>query len=1201
MNEILITSSVLIVALLLLRRVFRRSISRRAQYALWGLVALRLLLPFYLPAVEHNVLTAAEPVNAAVTARLEAPRLYDTPVSVSPAAQFPGAENAEPGGLVPTAQSFGYPVLSQNGATVTTYANRLDRPITLAEDLRMVWYAGIAVMAVWFLFSNLRFSIRLRQNRTSYPVENCEYPVFLVERGLPSPCLFGLFRPAIYLTPAAISSPERLRHVLAHEKTHARHLDPLWSLLRAVCLAVYWFDPLVWAAAVVSRGDCELACDEGALKTLGEAERIAYGKTLLSLIPVRRSPANPLLSATTMTAGKRQLKERITRIAENRRQLGTALFAVLAVTALVCAATFTGAAKAPGGENSGSLTGDELQYFNETFFNSENALMHNQFLTSTYEKPEDIDLFQLFYCGTGLPEDYDDAERQAVARAAYGGADPGVDLTKCTAAGMDAVLLENTGLTLAETAQYGLSNFTHLAEYGAYYHFHGDTNVIWPVDIIAGERVGEQVKLYYEASYDPDGWRCLTLRETEAGGYHFVSHLSCDMPEIPTAYPADEPWMTIPLDGLTAYTPQVVPTRQYYRQDFAQLLWSTYSSQKETAATLWEIQIYRSVDGSIRAALVDPLSSAPNPKCFLTLPETVSDSYVYEHVHYFRNLFGYSGVAISYPARLENGRHTTFHDYFTVEDGAVYLLARAYGEASLIDLNGDRTYELAANDSSSAQLFFQKDGQLYEADIDALLAERWQESVFTYFGLWNRYARCLYLTGEIPFPGETATGSAGRQLYFDGANLLLYHDGRATVNHVLGDHADVPGDVLQAARTFAQDQRAYLQTREAGENPPAEYDDWRVEITGGPWFETLGEQTYEIWNINYELHTTTPERIILAGASYLTEDGWHCPTYPNCTYLYFRTYEDGRRIYLYADMENDCGPGIDTFREDMEARLAELGLPDSGEAERTEGLQAANLAQQTMDEIAAGDLVYLTLDTAGAGGGGRYGRDPELANGPNRRLHFDTSFHWSMAEAAAPQGPTLTLESRDGSCAIQCWQNSELVRCTRRDETVWLLAEQADLDDVLSGSVFSYLRFWYDEAEIDGLSPDIVIPDRGQSRLEIAQAWSEQATAANLLATSGSKFACTYVRVTAEVDSWADMPEAAYPDWTGGRERFFFSYTRVFVPENEDALHWQMAGNTGNYTGEPGTAPEGAYENYQIGCLYLAEDGWRCDGTGTGP
>ena len=59
MKEILLTSSVLILALLLLRLLFRKTISRQVQYALWGLVALRLLVPVSLPAMEHDVLTAA--------------------------------------------------------------------------------------------------------------------------------------------------------------------------------------------------------------------------------------------------------------------------------------------------------------------------------------------------------------------------------------------------------------------------------------------------------------------------------------------------------------------------------------------------------------------------------------------------------------------------------------------------------------------------------------------------------------------------------------------------------------------------------------------------------------------------------------------------------------------------------------------------------------------------------------------------------------------------------------------------------------------------------------------------------------------------------------------------------------------------------------------------------------------------------------
>lgn len=61
MKEILLTSSVLILALLLLRVLFRSAVSRRVQYALWLLVLVRLLVPVHLPAVNFSLLTAAEP------------------------------------------------------------------------------------------------------------------------------------------------------------------------------------------------------------------------------------------------------------------------------------------------------------------------------------------------------------------------------------------------------------------------------------------------------------------------------------------------------------------------------------------------------------------------------------------------------------------------------------------------------------------------------------------------------------------------------------------------------------------------------------------------------------------------------------------------------------------------------------------------------------------------------------------------------------------------------------------------------------------------------------------------------------------------------------------------------------------------------------------------------------------------------------
>ena len=64
-------------------------------------------------------------------------------------------------------------------------------------------------------------------------------------------------------------------------------------------------------------------------------------------------------------------------------------------------------------------------------------------------------------------------------------------------------------------------------------------------------------------------------------------------------------------------------------------------------------------------------------------------------------------------------------------------------------------------------------------------------------------------------------------------------------------------------------------------------------------------------------------------------------------------------------------------------------------------------------------------------------------------------------------------------------------------------------------------------------------------------------------------------------------------------EHFYFDYSTVFVPENDEAKNRLMAGNTVEYTGSE--APTGALKYYLMGPMYLTKEGWRCDGVGTGP
>ena len=183
-------------------------------------------------------LPAAEPPEA-----LRQESIYVLPVESRPAEES-GVRFAEDG-RIEAPDSFGYARLEDEGRTIIRYTEK----VSLMELLGWIWAAGAAVMAVVLIIANVRFTIRLRRVRRPLKGTSAPVPVYTA-MGLPSPCLVGLFCPAVYVPGEAAANPATLRHVLAHELTHYSHRDHLWSVLRGVALAVHWWNPLVWLAVV---------------------------------------------------------------------------------------------------------------------------------------------------------------------------------------------------------------------------------------------------------------------------------------------------------------------------------------------------------------------------------------------------------------------------------------------------------------------------------------------------------------------------------------------------------------------------------------------------------------------------------------------------------------------------------------------------------------------------------------------------------------------------------------------------------------------------------------------------------------------------------------------------------------------------------------------------------------------------------------
>ena len=927
MKEILLTSSALILALLALRQLFRRTVSRRMQYALWLLVLVRLLVPVNVGTLAHNVLSAAAPVQTVVEERLDTPVLYvQDGTERRPAQLLPGKESqGEP--LSPPSDAAQSAPADEYSIVTPTY-----RTVTLSEALTYVWYAGMAGVGAWFLFTNLRFARALRKARTPYRVEGCRYPVYLVS-ALPSPCLFGVLRPAVYLNEKALQSPDALRFVLAHEQTHARHLDPLWSLLRGVCLTVYWFDPLVWLAAVLSREDCELACDEGTLRALGADERAAYGKALLALVPVCDKPQNPLLGATTMTSGKRSLKERITRIAENRQAKAAAVFAVVALAALVCAVSFTGAP---------DTTPEVTQEWYDAGFTTEDAQACLEFLDWAAE----LDGSKITGCGawdaeTGaarflLEEPSDDTSAQIEALEGILRSVRAEELTPFAA--RDGEVRYTLAFNDDYTGYYGFS----LSENGqvaldapAEYETEGEPfSYMKAVAVVDNAELTQALyRLLRPALLD-------NLTEAERSVVdeflHWAQALRAE--DILNLHFRDGSGSRFLLDEeLTSFTAQLVPalnalteadlyTQQGYGDsayytlsvitqdgerytffcgfDRVRLLHPTFepglsSSYPSDRPTLW-------IDSPALMACLDSLEASPAP-----LPdfETAAPT----------------PLADILPAREPwltiplAGKAQRIADRRIPSDALDWL--------TQMDMDGDGVCEIV-NSSDFPAIYYKRGGQLYGVDLKSVITAAWPE--MSYWDYTFPASRSILLgglsAGDAPGDGVNFT----RYLYFDGESLLLYKPDRSHTDHIadatLADPS-VPAEVAARAKQLVRQRYDTLAGR------AAQYDDWYTDVS------FLGAETRyegltpEVYCFSQHYHAQKPEKILLAGGTEVDEDGWAIldgDTVLDGPYIVC-LMDGGTRRILEGSMSGDCSTGSPAYYADLTALLAKNNVlrPDA--------------------------------------------------------------------------------------------------------------------------------------------------------------------------------------------------------------------------------------------------------------------------------
>ena len=324
----IISSSVLIIVVICLRTFFKGKIRLRFQYALWLLVAVRLLVPLSFGSSAISV----QNVTNRVVSQSIAQRISKTDVVLPDILEAPVTENR-----IKIYDSV-FPESNQLIEDDSDTPKSIPLSVNLLQIAAILWIMGAAGLGITFVVTNVHFHRKIKDGRQRLEASYINLPVY-VSDAIDSPCLFGLFRPCIYVTQSVAENSMLLRHCVYHELTHFQQGDLIWGILRCICLSLHWYNPLVWWAARLSKQDAELACDEATIAKLGEDERLEYGKTLIELTCKKRDDL--FITATTMSSKKKNVRERITFIAKKPKMAFFAVLIIVVVSAIAIGCTFT--------------------------------------------------------------------------------------------------------------------------------------------------------------------------------------------------------------------------------------------------------------------------------------------------------------------------------------------------------------------------------------------------------------------------------------------------------------------------------------------------------------------------------------------------------------------------------------------------------------------------------------------------------------------------------------------------------------------------------------------------------------------------------------------------------------------------------------------------------------------------------------------
>ena len=293
-----VSGALLLLLILGLKPLYKNRFSKRWQYYIWIVVALRFLLPFTPDTTIVGSLFEKFD-TAAITN--EIPTIPNVPVQVSP-----GNNEAEP-------------IQTNRDMTAATTLEPFNKYVCLF----FIWSALALVLFVRRITVYQGFIQYIKAGNTEVSdikilnlLSDCEEKLNIKTRVelsynslIASPIMIGFFRPRIVLPVHELEDKE-LSYIFVHELTHYKQRDMFYKWLIQIVVCAHWFNPFVYLLEKEVNKSCELSCDEKVIAVLDDKARREYGDTLISFLKSNNLYKSSLASVT-LTEGAEQLKERL--------------------------------------------------------------------------------------------------------------------------------------------------------------------------------------------------------------------------------------------------------------------------------------------------------------------------------------------------------------------------------------------------------------------------------------------------------------------------------------------------------------------------------------------------------------------------------------------------------------------------------------------------------------------------------------------------------------------------------------------------------------------------------------------------------------------------------------------------------------------------------------------------------------------------